>query len=65
MGNTINSPQKISSIDTMLTIEDIMKNLHIKSKTTAYKLLKLDTFPSIKIGKNYLVPESEYNKWVK
>lgn len=52
-------------IETMLTVEDIMDNLHIDSKTTAYKLLALDTFPSIKIGKKYVVPLSAYNKWVK
>lgn len=52
-------------LETMLTVEDIMKNLHIESKTTAYKLLALDTFPSIKIGKKYVIPLSAYNKWIK
>lgn len=52
-------------IETMLTVEDVMNNLHITSKTTAYKLFKLDSFPSIKIGKKYIVPVSEYNKWIK
>lgn len=49
----------------MLTIEDVMDNLHIASKTTAYKLFKLDSFPSIKIGKSYVVPMNAYNKWIK
>lgn len=52
-------------IETMLTVEDVMNNLHINSKTTAYKLFKLDSFPSIKIGNKYIVPVSEYNKWIK
>ena len=42
-----------------------MENLHIESKTTAYKLFKLESFPSIKIGRKYIVPLSAYNKWIK
>lgn len=52
-------------VEIMLTVEDVMNNLHISSKTTAYKLFALDSFPSIKIGRKYVVPVSAYNKWIK
>lgn len=54
-----------NTIEIMLTVEDVMTNLHISSKTTAYKLFRLDSFPSIKIGNKYIVPLTEYNKWIK
>ncbi len=56
---------KTNNLETMLTVEDVMENLHIESKTTAYKLFKLESFPSIKIGRKYIVPLSAYNKWIK
>lgn len=31
----------------------------------AYNLIKSDGFPSIKIGRKYLVPKDEFDKWVK
>lgn len=52
-------------MDRMLTIEEVMDNLHITSKTTMSKLLKASRFPYIKIGKQYLIPETEYTKWLK
>ena len=42
---------KKSDIEPMLTLQDVMENLHIESKTTALKLFALDNFPSIKINK--------------
>jgi cobalamin biosynthesis Co2+ chelatase CbiK len=42
-----------------------MKNLHIQSKTTMRKVLNLDTFPKIKIGRKILIPKEDYRKWVK
>ena len=32
---------------------------------TAYKLVKLNGFPSIQIGKKILIPKSELNEWLK
>lgn len=49
--------------DTMLTIKDIQTHLHI-GRDTAYSLVKLSTFPSIKIGRTYLIPLAEYRKWL-
>jgi cobalamin biosynthesis Co2+ chelatase CbiK len=69
MANTINAPQKIVKADDNLpefyTVEEIMKNLHIQSKTTMRKVLNLDTFPKIKIGRKILIPKEDYRKWVK
>ena len=47
----------------IITIKDIMNHLHI-SKNTAYKLIKLNTFPKIKIGRTYAIPLNEYKKWI-
>lgn len=54
----------MTEMETMLTIEDIMENLHIERRQ-ALKLLKLDGFPSVKLGKKYLIPLQAYTKWVK
>ncbi|MCT7397674.1 helix-turn-helix domain-containing protein [Eubacterium sp. LFL-14] len=56
--------KKTSQLDKMLTIEDIMEHLHI-SNTTAYKLVEMNSFPSLRIGRKWLIPESEYKKWLK
>ena len=59
-----NSKQEvINELDAMLTVEDIQNHLHI-GKNSAYALVKLSSFPSIKIGRTYLVPLSEYKKWL-
>ena len=51
-------------MEKMLKVSDVQEHLHI-SKNTAYKLLKIKSFPKIKIGKNYIIPEEQYLKWVK
>ena len=51
-------------MEKMLTVNDIQEHLHI-CKNTAYKLLKIKSFPKIKIGKSYIIPEDQYLKWVK
>ena len=53
----------IQETDEMLTINDIRNHLGI-GRDTAYSLVKLSTFPSIKIGRTYLIPLSEYKKWL-
>ena len=47
----------------MLTIKDIQNNLGI-GKNNAYRLIKSPGFPTIKIGRKYLVPEDEFETWV-
>ena len=45
--------------DEYLTIEDIQKMLKI-CRNTAYKLIKLDAFPAVKIGKLYRVSKKDF-----
>ena len=49
--------------DKILKINDVQKHLGI-SKTRAYNLVKLKSFPKIQIGHRYYIPESAYKKWV-
>lgn len=53
------------ALETMLTTSEVMENLRISSPTTMNKLLELNDFPKIRIGKKYLIPENEYKKWLK
>jgi excisionase family DNA binding protein len=46
------------------TILEVAEDLHI-SRTTMYKLLKVSSFPTIKIGSKTLIPKNEYQKWLK
>ena len=48
----------------MYTIKDLQQVLNI-GHNTAYKLVKLKGFPTIKIGKKILVPEEGLIKWLK
>ena len=56
--------EKINSLmNKMLTIKDIQNNLGI-GKNNAYRLIKSPGFPTIKIGRKYLIPEDEFETWV-
>lgn len=48
----------------MLTAKDIKENLGV-SLPTVYKLLNMKSFPKIKIGKRFYIPEESYNTWIK
>ena len=52
-------------LEPMLTKEDIKENLHLKNDGAFFKLLHEKDLKHIKIGKQYLVPVSEYKKWIK
>ena len=45
-------------------IKDIQNILKI-GKNTVYKLIKLPTFPVIRIGKKHLIPKTQFEEWVK
>lgn len=47
----------------MLTIKDVQNRLGI-CKNNAYKLIKLPNFPVIKIGRKYLIPQTEFENWI-
>lgn len=58
-----NKVELLNKIDIMLTVEDIQEHLCL-GKDSAYALVKLTSFPSIKIGNQYRIPLSEYKKWL-
>lgn len=51
-------------LDKMLTVSDIQKHLRM-SRKKAYQLVSLDGFPKLTIGRGYLIPRKEYEKWIK
>ena len=51
------------SSEKMLTAKDIQQLLGCR-RNKVYQILNTNTLPKIKIGKQYYVPQSEYNKWV-
>ena len=48
----------------LYTIKDIQDIMGI-GQNCAYKLVKIKGFPKIQIGKKILVPEDEFNNWIK
>lgn len=54
-----------NELDIMLTKEEVMENLHLKNYRSFIKLIEKEKLPYIKIGRKYLVPLSEFNKWKK
>lgn len=50
-------------MEKILKVKDIQDNLGI-SKTRAYQLIKLKSFPKIQIGHRYYIPEQAYNEWL-
>lgn len=55
--------EKIELLDEMLTPDDIMKHLKI-GRNKAYQLIRLSSFPKIKIGNTYRIPKAKYLKWI-
>ena len=51
-----NSNDLFREYNDVVTIEDIMKMLHL-GRTTVYELLKSGVISSVKIGKKYIVPK--------
>ena len=47
----------------MYDIKDVQRILKI-GRNNVYKLLKLPTFPVIKIGNKYIIPRAEFEQWV-
>ena len=58
--------QKGTNMDDMerlLTIKDIQGHLQI-GRNRVYQLIKIDSFPKVKIGSTYRIPKREYIEWV-
>lgn len=51
------------SSEKMLTVKDIQKLIGC-GRNKAYQIIASNTLPAIKIGKQYYIPQSEYDKWV-
>lgn len=47
----------------MLTTKDIQEKLGI-SRNTAYKLIRLQGFPKIKIGHSYRIPRDKFEAFI-
>lgn len=50
-------------MENYLNAKEVMQMLKI-SRSTVYALLKRDDFPSARIGKRILVPETALREWV-
>ena len=44
--------------------KDIQRILKL-GKNNVYELFKLPNFPVIRVGRKYLVPKDEFEKWIK
>lgn len=50
--------------DRMLTVKEVQDRLKL-GKNNTYKLVNKKGFPKIIIGKKILVPETEFNQYIK
>ena len=58
--------QKGTNMDDMerlLTIKDVQEHLQI-GRNRVYQLIKIDSFPKIKIGNTYRIPMQKYLEWI-
>lgn len=51
-------------MEKLLTIKDLTERLPI-SKNNAYELMRRNDFPSIRLGRKYIVLEDELEKYLK
>lgn len=51
-------------MDDILDVKDIMQKLNI-GKNSAYALMKTKNFPSIKIGRKYIVFANDFEKYLR
>ncbi|MFR8551930.1 MAG: helix-turn-helix domain-containing protein, partial [Coprococcus sp.] len=50
-------------MEKLLTIKDVQEHLQL-GRNRVYQLIKIDSFPKIKIGNTYRIPKREYLEWV-
>lgn len=60
-----NKENENQELDKLLTKEEVMEHLHINNYKTFVDLISKQKLPYIKVGKQYLIPLSEYKKWLK
>ena len=50
-------------MDKYLSVKDVQEILQI-GRNKAYNLIQQNDFPKIQIGRNYLIPETEFEKYL-
>lgn len=55
--------KRIEDPGRILTPKDIQEDLKL-SRNTVYKLIRMNSFPKIKIGNSYRIPENQYKEWI-
>ena len=53
----------MDDMERLLTIKDIQEHLQI-GRNRVYQLIKIDSFPKIKIGNTYRIPKQKYLEWI-
>lgn len=53
-----------SNLNEYITVKDL-QNIFKCSKNKAYKIVQLNGFPKIRIGKNYYINREHFIKWQK
>ena len=51
------------NMEQFLTIKDVQNHLQL-GRNRVYQLIKIDSFPKIKIGNTYRIPKQKYLEWV-
>jgi excisionase family DNA binding protein len=51
------------NVGKMLTVQDVQRHLGLGRNVT-YQLIHMDSFPKIKIGNSYRIPEKAYIQWI-
>ena len=57
--------QDKTELPKMLTVKEVMENLHIKSEKTLKRIIRDEELPALKVGRNYLFPSDIYEEWIK
>ena len=52
-----------NDMEKLLTIKDVQEHLQL-GRNRVYQLIKIESFPKIKIGNTYRIPKREYLEWV-
>ena len=61
--NIMQKGTNMDDMEKLLTIKDVQEHLQL-GRNRVYQLIKIDSFPKIKIGNTYRIPKREYLEWV-
>lgn len=54
---------KSDVMEQFLTIKDVQNHLQL-GRNRVYQLIKIDSFPKVKIGNTYRIPKQKYLEWI-